>query len=178
MKRAQWVGVVAVVATVSTGGCSLSDLLNLAGAPPRECPDPGSKGTMTAKIDGDDFESCNTTLSGAPNSNWVIHGLSGEAVPTEILITVVAANGASTYEFGGPNGNGDTNAVFIDANDALSGDEANGSYATKEDVVSGSITFSTLDDTHAVGTFTFTGTRESDGSATHEVTDGAFDVTL
>lgn len=176
MKRTMALGMLMV--TMATGGCSLSDLLNLAGAPPRECPDPGSRGTLTAKIDGEDFESCNTTLSGAPNSSWVIHGISGEAVPTEILITVVAAEGASTYAFGGPNGNGDTTAVFIDANDALSGNEADGSYVTQDDVESGTITFTTLEEAHAVGTFSFTGTRESDGSVTHEVTDGAFDVEL
>ncbi len=176
MTRAMTLGLV-VTATLASG-CSLGDLLALAGAPARECPDPGSRGTLTAKIDGDDFESCNTSLSGGPNSTYVIHGISGEAVPTEILITVVAADGAATYAFGGPDGNGDTNAVFIDASDALSGNEAEGSYATLDDEESGTITFTELDATHAVGTFSFTGTRQSDGSTTHEVTDGAFDVEL
>lgn len=176
MTRATWVAI--VVLALGSTGCSLADLLSLAGAPARECPDPGSRGTLTASIDGEDFESCNTTLSGGPNSTFVIHGISGEAVPTEILMTVVATDGAATYAFGGPNGNGDTTAVFIDANDALSGDESEGSYATQDDVESGTITFTELAATHAVGTFTFTGTRQSDGSATHEVTDGAFDVEL
>jgi hypothetical protein len=174
MKRVVVVGL--AVLSLGLVGCTLADLLNLAGAPDRECPDPGSKGTMTAKVAGADFESCNTTISGAPNSSYVLHGLSGEAVPSEILITVVASEGPGTYAFGGASGNGDTNAVYINSEEMLSGNEEEGSYVTKDDVESGSIVFTTLDGTKAVGTFSFTGTRESDGTTTKEVTDGAFDV--
>jgi hypothetical protein len=172
-----------VVAMLSLSGCTIDALLGLLGVevPERECgPDEGSQGTMTAKIGGNDFESCITTMTGAPDSSWVITGLGKELVPTQIVLTLSGAAEPGEYKLGGETADGDDNGVVINGEELVtagSGNEEQASYKTKQDVESGTVTFSELTATHLVGTFTFTATNQPDDGKTLEVTDGAFDVT-
>lgn len=136
----------------------------------RTCPDPSSKGTMKAKLGSDAFEACIVTVVASPNGGAVIHGLSGDAVPDEILITVTtAAVGDVTLA------DGDNSGVIIKSDEVIADGEDAGSYTTTT-ASTGTVTFTTADGVKAVGSFAFTGLRKSDGTTPLAVTEGTFDV--
>lgn len=172
----------AVVVLLSLTGCTLDQLLDLLGAdlPERECgPDEGSQGTMTATIAGNAFDSCITTMSGAPESSWVITGIGKETIPTQVVLTVSGAAEPGEYNFGGEGTDGDDNGIVVNGEEAVtagSGNEEQASYKTKEDALSGSITFTEITATRLAGTFAFTATNQADDTKTLEVTDGEFHV--
>lgn len=149
---------VAVMAVVAVG-CDF-------GALSRPCPDPGSRGTLTAVIAGAPFAACTATVAGAAGDDGevIITGLSGELVPTQLILTTqVGAPGTVTL-----GGSGDNSGLVVRT-------ELDASYATSAEA-SGSLTFSRLDEEQAVGTFTFEAAKPTDAADVIEVTDGVFDL--
>lgn len=126
------------------------------------------KGTMSAKVNNANW-SANILVSGSNQSGMV--GITGDqvsgGVDQKIQFTVVGATGPGTITLGGFN---PSSAVYISVPQGTTDQSV--LIGATETSSSGSITFTTLTSTKAVGTFSFTTTKGT------SVTNGQFDVTF
>ena len=159
-----------------TAGCSLNDLLKLAGADTSASCTADDTHVVSANVSGVAFDDCTVSATGAPSSSFVISANSGDAVPSTLTITMSGAGTAGEYKLGGDTADGDDNGVFIKGDELLGEDTEAASYKTKEDVESGTVTLTEVTDARLVGTFSFTATNQVDETKILEVTDGTFDV--
>jgi hypothetical protein len=133
-------------------------------------PDPGnnnSNGTMTASVDGADFDATLTVQGTLDNGVFVVAGNNGNA--QQIQITLNGVSAAGTYQIGGSATNPNM-GLYVD------GPSAEQSYTTIVGVGSGTAEITELTDTSAKGTFSFNA-RNTAGDVVN-VTDGSFEVSF
>ncbi len=160
-----------------TTGCSLNDLLKLAGVDTSANCTADDTHVVSANVGGSAFDDCTVSVSGAPEDSFVLSANSADVVPSTLTITLSGAGEPGEYKLGGETADGDDNGVFIKGDELLGDDGAEAAtYKTSQEVESGSVTLTEVTAEKLVGTFTFTATNMVDDTKTLEITDGAFDV--
>ena len=130
-------------------------------------PNGQTNGDMTAKIDGASFSSVATFATRNATNGGTIVALSGADANSTAIGMGFIDTGVGTYTISATSG---TNADLIESGGHTWSASALGG--------SGTLTVTTLDATHIVGTFSFTmaPTTGSGASGNRSVTQGAFDV--
>lgn len=126
-----------------------------------------TNGTMTAKVDGVDFDATLAVQATLDQGVFVVAGNNGNAQQIQITLNNISSSG--TYQIGGSMTNPNM-GLYVD------GPSAAESYTTIVGVGSGTVEITELTDTSAKGTFSFTA-RNTAGDE-KSVTEGAFDVTF
>lgn len=147
-------------------GCELLQALSLlqgeVGCPGAE----ENQGTMTATVDGEPFEACITVAANDGAFSVTGQDYPDGLVPVQLQVTVTEA-AVGTFTLGDEPGNQGRYTPSVDE-----------TFVTAPDTASGTVEITTFDDASAAGTFSFTAISGSDGEATAEIEDGAFDVTF
>jgi hypothetical protein len=129
-------------------------------------PNGQTNGDMTAKIDGASWTSVGTFATRTATNAGTIVALSGADANSTAIGMGFVDTGVGTYTISATS---PTNADLIES----------GGHAWAASAIggSGTLTVTTLDATHIVGTFTFSMVASSGGATgTKSVTQGAFDV--
>jgi len=126
-----------------------------------------SNGTMTAKVDGADFDATLAVQATLDGGVFVVAGNNGNA--QQIQITLNGVTSAGTYQIGGSATNPNMGMWVASAS-------AEESYTTIVGVGSGSCDLTELTDSSAKGTFQFNA-RNTAGDVVN-VTEGSFEVSF
>lgn len=126
-----------------------------------------SNGTMTAKVDGVDFEATLAVQASLDEGVFVVAGNNGNS--QQIQITLNGVSSAGTFQIGGSATNPNM-GLYVD------GPSAEESYTTIVGVGSGTVELTELTDSSAKGTFSFEA-RNTPGDVVN-VTEGSFEVSF
>ena len=164
----QFFYVLMTVAAISFTACSSDDDNNGGG-------NNAAAGTITAKINGADFDSLElTTIATSAAGNMIIQG--NQADGKSIIMSIFGYNGPGTYEFSGVDPLILHIASYIeaDANNPMNTQTWSAPY---DSTLSGTVTITEETSDNLKGTFEFTGQNAND-MTTVAVTEGSFDVAL
>jgi hypothetical protein len=163
MTRTRFATLLAAAAVVAIAGCS-SDSGDDGSNPPPPPPPGSSQGAMTAKINGASFASVGSSFSYTQNTLAVV----GTDLTYTVSVAVGNVTGPGTYTVGATNG---SVAIFIVAKSPGSGWDTLGAGGT------GTVTITSISETHVAGTFSFTAIPQSGTTGPMVVTQGAFNMT-